>query len=370
MGFRRIDALDYNAIINGAYDFNQRNNGGSSSLSARQYVCQDRWAINRPSSVATAGSINATPQTDLPPGQSMGKSCRLVCNTIATTTTFHTYDQRIEGIWAQPLIGKKCVYQFWAKSNVDRNLNLSFIQNGSNSRRIGSDFVTESGLVWKKYQYAVDFGASGILDPIVDINNAVEVRFELGQIGQTTGSVNDQWVDGSTGPFFVAGKDTFMDDPTNELHFWGHVMRPVTDEQFNTVANGGEIDMDFSRAGGDYPGELMLCQRYFEKSYRIGQPVGAAGDFQGAARVRATGAVNSTTLFFPMAFNTPKRSTLPLILIYNPSSGALGAYNDSTAANVSSGASTRSNFQWTWRTNVTVTVNSLYSFHWTSDAEL
>ena len=305
----RFDRIDYNGIINGAYDYAQRRTSGNQSLSAPDYVAHDRFFVNRASSVVNAGQINISAQADLPPGvANYGGSARLLCNEVGITNNFNNYGHYIEGLYAAPLIGRKCVYQFWAKSNVAKNFNFVCAQNGSVNRRIGFDFQTETGLSWKKYQIPIDLSASGVGLPVLGNTASIELSFQLHNIGQATGAVNGAWVD-NVGPFYVAGKDSFLDNLSNELHFAYHLIRPVTDDQYQAVLNGEEIEMEHSRTGLTHAGEFSLCQRYYEEVQHA-EAIGQA----------------PATMRFIGPFMTPKRAN-PILGAKSVGSG-IQVFND------------------------------------------
>ena len=73
------------------------------------------------------------------------------------------------------------------------------------------------------------------------------------------------------------------------------------------------------RSFGD---ELVLCQRYFEKTYAQEVALGNASNFSGAYSAR-DGTASSVARYYPFNYKITKRAT-PTITVYNPSTGDTG----------------------------------------------
>lgn len=115
--------------------------------------------------------------------------------------------------------------------------------------------------------------------------------------------------------------------------------------------------------------ELMLCQRYFEKSYEIGTAPGSATSTNGHYSASTGGArtgwhipyavvkrVNPTVTFWDFAGNVGRTTQC------DPTTGAKANNSNNIATN--SGGTTAIELE------IGVTANAYYAVHWTSSAEL
>jgi hypothetical protein len=117
-----------------------------------------------------------------------------------------------------------------------------------------------------------------------------------------------------------------------------------------------------------FPQELLLCQRYYEKSYDVADPPGAVANNSGNARAfPVTNAAFRQNIFFKV----PKRA-LPTITYYNPVSGAAGqiafGWGASNTTNVlyeEVGTS-----KWTAGSNTAQATYPDAYFHWTANSEI
>lgn len=112
--------------------------------------------------------------------------------------------------------------------------------------------------------------------------------------------------------------------------------------------------------------ELTLCQRYYEKSYNIGQAPGAVS---GAGREEEFR--NQTTgilQYGAVRFKVSKRTT-PTITIFNDTSGnnGSGTQNDGSAVAITSSNVGENGFRTNWTNGV-----GLFgaAYHWTANSEL
>ena len=83
----------------------------------------------------------------------------------------------------------------------------------------------------------------------------------------------------------------------------------------------GDTASDFAHMS--FGQELVLCQRYFEKTYAQDIALGNASNFNGSYTSR-DGTASSVVRYYPFNYKITKRAT-PTITIYNPSSGATGS---------------------------------------------
>jgi hypothetical protein len=97
---------------------------------------------------------------------------------------------------------------------------------------------------------------------------------------------------------------------------------------------GSSASVPFNRAGYDYAGELLKCQRYYEKLYDLDVAPGSAG----AVGQRTTAADSGGNLRFTSLFTVQKRVPPTTIKSYNPSTGAIDCVQDVAGGTNKTGA--------------------------------
>ena len=121
------------------------------------------------------------------------------------------------------------------------------------------------------------------------------------------------------------------------------------------------------------PLELLMCQRYFEKSFPMAvAPAQNTGSFvDGAYAVQTVGASQSSG-FGDVTFKVTKRA-VPGIVFFNPSAADAQARNRSVAASTSSLAISEvgeRSFSASYTSGAGTAATSANVFHWTASAEL
>ncbi|MBB6731885.1 hypothetical protein [Cohnella zeiphila] len=114
--------------------------------------------------------------------------------------------------------------------------------------------------------------------------------------------------------------------------------------------------------------ELLLCQRFYEKSYDLSTKPGTAVSLAGSDM---GGALDTASLTFSTPFKVRKR-TSPTIQVYADDGTAGAIRNVSTSSNVTSaviGQYNEKSFRVFFNTSV-LTAGNLVGYHWTADAEL
>jgi hypothetical protein len=118
--------------------------------------------------------------------------------------------------------------------------------------------------------------------------------------------------------------------------------------------------------------ELLMCQRYYEKSYAYGVSVGATDNNDSYI-----GYIKSAyDFYFPLVnFKVEKRST-PTFKFYNTQSGAVGTYSEYSADGTVFVANRVIQVAYNGTKSVIIQINGVGvannsgRFHWTADAEL
>ena len=142
----------------------------------------------------------------------------------------------------------------------------------------------------------------------------------------------------------------------------------------------GNVATPFSRAGGDYPGELQKCQRYYEKSYPQ-DVVPQTNTTQGIVQCVDQAATTTSTNGIQVLFKVAKRIT-PTVTPYRRDGSATNPnywqyYNGPTgtyaAITVDPGSKSINGFLPYFNGTASgLTVNNAYTSlgHWVADAEI
>jgi hypothetical protein len=319
-----------NFIINGALDFDQRNASSVASPVAgtgsqtRDYF-MDRWAQAHDES-ATSYQINRaafTPGQTQVPGEPRYYG-HFEINSTGSGGTFLRIDQRIES--ARTLAGRVCSFSGWLRSDADRTVTLSMIQ---------------------------DFGTGG--SPSSDVT-----------VGSISLSVTTTWkrftasfvVPSISGKTFGTNNDDFL-----ELRFALPVNTDLEFDWANISVVEGERPIEYAEIVRSFKEELELCQRYFEKSYNlevVPQTITNVGVYM--SHTSNTGNYGDS-----LDFKVRKR-TNPTATAYNPTTGTSGEFRVG-GSNV---AGTFIDISETGlsKNDTGVVGNSIVRAHWTAEAEL
>lgn len=254
-----------NLIINGAMEVFQRSTGATQTAAARQYLAADRWAVNRQTGAAVPGSINVTQQFDVPApvdGDFHGQaSVRLRCDSVRTTVDpqFHSFEQPIEGLGFRQIRHKKGLFSFYAKSNKLGKYYIKFVNNAGTRTWTENVEITES-LVWRRYDYLIDFAAMDETGNSYDAALGLSVRMMFF-------TSPDKHVALTEGQWNVGGQvDTpadqvdFLDNTANDFFLTNVMLIPLDDGADITKLS----NIPFRRAGRSFNEELAVCQRYFQ----------------------------------------------------------------------------------------------------------
>lgn len=327
----RIDRLEKNYLINGGMDYFQRSETASftvADVGGGTFITADRWSLRR------QGSWNVLPLSQR--SQTRPTEKVLYSNSItgdpANSSSSLSHFQPIESMFARELAGEVVSFSAWVRSESARDarfiLDVPDTQDDYSSSSVAYD-VTQA--------------------EVLTIGDWTLVKFEDISVPLTA-------TRGLRAALLV----------TNMSVTGSSVEHNVT----QLMLNRGPRALDFQRAGLNVIQEEILCQRYYEKSYRRGVRPGNVGDFQGSYRTRVSS--SPTTEFFGVSFNTPKWTSSSTITLYSPDSGASGNYyNDNDSADAAGSSSAQSHYQWTMRTAAsTPGGDDLISFQWTADSEI
>lgn len=335
-----------NRIINGAMVIDQRNAGAA--VTAETYIT-DRWRVWRNETYSIQQS------TDAPTGFSYSLRATKTSTNQSTYAYFITY---IEGFnFADMLFGtanaKAVTLSFWVKSSVAGNYTAGI---GNATGGVGSastsfypaTYTINSANTWEFKTITIQGQTSGTWNGATNAAGA-SVYFNFGASGTATANT---W---QAGDVQVASAGNANLGTTNGATF------AITGVQLEVGTVATSFDFrDFGR-------ELMLCQRYFAKSYNQAIALATPGEFAGAPGrfVDATSNYASVQVFFPVRM----RAT-PTVTIYNPSTGATASLR-SDSANHPAGVSQQGEAGcWFFANDSTITTSVSCRAHYGASAEL
>lgn len=236
----RLDNLDRNFLINGNFDFWQRNTSFASIVQFGYYA--DRWANQ--SAANTSASISR---------QLSGLQSSIYCLRwlAGSVTSRFNMTQAFEGAFANDLKGKSATASLKIRVNTGnvRPYRIRVYTNSVVNTLTGGAFV--------------------LLAETQNINPTLS--FQTFSLNFTV--PNDSTANG----FRVEITDTVSGLATDYVEITDFMIV----ESFNSISN---VPSSYVRAGRDLSGEISLCNRYFEKSYDLDTPLGtvtSAGAFFG-----------------------------------------------------------------------------------------
>lgn len=330
-----------NAIINGNMDVWQREiNAGAST--GNKFVA-DRWLhISTNTTSAVTREEFPLGQTDVPHNPRYFQ--RSVISSVAGAGNFSNLRQRIEGV--ETFAGTTATLSFWAKADslldISTEIKQDFGTGGSPSPVVLSLGVTTHNLTtaWQKFEVVIDI-------PSI--------------IGSTKGTNND---DRLTLLFWFDAGSNF-DARTNSLG-----QQSGTIDIAQVQLESGSIPTEFENRS--ITQELLLCQRYFCKSYSIDVLPGTPSTLgmQTMEETNISNTAHNVYADFPVSMRA-----LPTMVSYSTSGGGGGVVLDVPLGGNRGVAS----FVGSDRTISAITLNSAATgtgsnanlqFQWTADAEI
>jgi len=331
-----------NVLINGDFRIWQRGvvQAEVDNNWLRRYTTADRWfAASKTTKIGNSRQAFTPGQTEVP-GNPRYYS-RYSSNSGLTAESLAYFGQSIEGVGT--FAGQTVTVSFYARGNTAAKLAVNFVQDFGTGGSTAVDTITAPLLdittQWKLYTVTVQL-------PSVT--------------GKTIGSANDHlrirfWMDAGANHAAASGGLTYQT--------WTVDIANVQLEQGGT-ATGFEQRNDAI--------ELVLCQRYYEKSYNLGVVPGTVTR-EGCYN---SGALTTYLLYAPVVrFSQRKRST-PAITFYNTQDGSSGQLSENgqnglhvTNKPASADQIGSMSFE-VFVPNGTATPGNVERFHWTADSEL
>lgn len=316
-----------NKIINGNFDIWQRNSS-MSSTGVGSFAGPDRWITLTDGNDGTGSrqwsrQAFTLGQTDVP-GEPR-YFARFAVTSVYTGATYHRVGQAIESV--RTFAGETVSISGYIKSDASRNITVKLIQNFGTGGTPSSEVETNVGTVsattsWQQFEFSVTLPSISGKILGTDDNDYLLLCFDC------------------------PGNTTFQLD-----------LARIQVEKGSTATDFDERPVTM---------ELILCQRYFEKSYDLDTPPGTATT-TGCEQI--TVPVPGTALMkFPTKFKVRKRA-IPTLKSYSPQSGSSGKL-------YVEGSDRTATYQYVSETSGVIywsnnTSNKNHQrYHWTADAEL
>jgi hypothetical protein len=332
-----------NAIINGAFEINQRNFTSSTAGNIYNF---DRWRQDRDGGTVTISSQAFTLGTAPVAGYEAANFLRTVVAGQSATGHYAVVSQRIEGV--RNFAGQTVTISFFAKAasgspKIGVGVSQGFGTGGSPSAAAdaGAGAITIS-TSWARYSltYAVPSISGKTLGTNLDSYLSIEFWFSAGSTYATRASS--------------------IGIQNNTFDIWG------------IQVEAGSVANPFRINANSLQGELAACQRYYEKSYSL---LVAPGTSTNIDRTQIP-AYTFTTIFgnYTVPFKVPKRATPAMVLwAIDGTVNRVTMVKDDvkTNANTLANAIGQNSFNgWVASGNTSTTTDTPTTFHWAAEAEL
>ena len=239
-----------NRIINGNMVIDQRNAGASVTLNGSESYITDRFACGD----VTDGVFTAQQVTDAPAGFINSLKCTITTADSSLTATQNAYCfQSIEGLNIADLAwgtasAKTVTLSFWVKSSLTGTFGGA-LRNSAANRSYPYSYTISSANTWEQKTVTIVGDTTGTW--LTTNGVGINLQFSLGAGSDRTGTAgawNSNNNVGATGQVQVIGTLNAT---------W-----QITGVQLEV----GTQATTFTTAGGSYGAELVLCQRYFQRT--------------------------------------------------------------------------------------------------------
>jgi len=284
-----------NRIINGAMEIDQRNAGASVTVNNNQQYPVDRFIVQS----STSTQFTAQRSTTAPTGFS---NSLLITTSTANASAFNAVWQRIEANNTKDLdlglaTAKTFTVSFWVRSSVIGTYTF-YAQNSASSYSYVSTYTINVIDTWEYKTITIAAPTAGTW--LTGTNCSLQILWSLGGTGGTTSTLNSWQVanvynaSGATG-IYNTGSATFY----------------ITGVQVERGSTASSFDYrDFGR-------EVIMCQRYYEKSYNL-DVVPGTNSLPGLTYAGVgSNIVPNNYGFMTMVFRVTKRIN-PTVYIYSP----------------------------------------------------
>jgi len=344
-----IDKRNY--IINGGMDFFQRTTSNAGVVTSQHIADRFRWSVGNMDNLIVTLTRSTTIPTLAESGFQGTYSFKVDTTTVETAIADDesvTISYNMEGYDYAQLKGKAVTLSFWVRSTKTGIHCVSFKNNGSD-RSYVAEYTVSLTDTWEKKTITLVINPTGGTD---NFTNGTGLRISWCLIsGSDFHTTANAW---QTGNFIATASQVNSLDSTSNDFFLTQVQLTV-----------GARSLPFKRSGESITGELILAQRYYEKSYDVDTALASVTN-AGAHLFR------SVVSHLEVIRYTVTKAGLPAVAFYNPATGAAATWRDTTAsANRAAAIDASSSGHTGVACALTGTVagNSVIG-HWRADAEL
>jgi hypothetical protein len=346
-----------NRIINGAMVIDQRNAGASVAFGTTYAYYLDRWQ-----GILASGSGSPTVQQSTSAPTGFNYSLLVTNGTGASPAAGarNAFVYSIEGYNVADLgwgtaNAKTVTLSFWVQSSVTGTFSGAF-QNGTSARSYPFTYTINSASTWEQKTLTVVGDTSGTWN--TTNGNGMQIWFDLGT-GSTYQGTAGAWAAGDYRA--VTGSVKLVSTTSANIY--------ITGVQLEVGSNATSFDYR------PYGAELVLCQRYYEKSYDIGIVPGTSSDAGIRLASNSASFTNgSTTRNFVMSgnFSVIKRASPTIVFYTNAGTvGNIAGYSSATNYAVSSYNGQGQSALGTYITTATsASTSEISTFHFTASSEL
>jgi len=337
-----------NVIINGAMEIAQRGTSFASVASAS--YCLDRWKYYKSGDAVITITQDSDVPTTAQAGCTFAKSLKIDCTTADPTMGAGDYSyiqQAVEGYNFRPLVGQTATLSFWVKA-VKTGTYCVCLYSAAGDQNYIVEYTINQASTWEKKSITLTFDYSGGTWNYTN-GIGVAVAFIL-MMGSTYHGTAETWTE--SGKYSTSNQVNGLDSTDN--NFW------LTGVQLEA----GEVATPFEfRSFGE---ELLLCERYFQKSYELTTAPGTATN-NGMAYVQAP----TTTVTFWVQLRPRMRDDPGTVTAYSPGTGTSAKFRDLTGG-VDVDAVVDASFDETGGLiyGVAAAADRQHSLHYTVSAEL
>ena len=300
-----------NRIINGDMKIDQRNAGASVSVSNGTVTfITDRWNVYED----TSGSMTSQQSTTAPTGFNNSLLLTVTSAGTATASQITRIQQRIEGnniadlAWGSAA-AQTITISFWVRSSLTGTYCVN-IRNSAVDRSYVATYTISSANTWEQKSVTITGDTSGTWLTTNGVGMYVSWDLGSGSNANTTAgswvasdkqntSTQANWIGTSSATFYITGVQL----------------------EIGSTATPFERRM--------YGQELILCQRYYEKSYNINSAPATAQNEGQRVSAGNTGTTTTGEITVSCEFNTRKR-TAPTMVMYD----AVGNSGKCTRTNI------------------------------------
>lgn len=343
-----------NWIINGAFNLWQR---GTSYTSPGDGVClPDRFKHYH----FNDGAVTISRNTDVP-GSSLLPGVQYSYYVDVTTadtsigaSQYEAFQYHIEGYDAYQLYGRTCTLSFWVKSNKTGIYSI-LCRNNGNDRSYIAEYTIYQPDTWEKKTITILINYSGGTNNWTNGKGLV-VGWALACGSTFSTSSLGVWL------------STNMISSTNQVNLMASTSNyfQITGVQLNIGSTAAPF---ISRPMQQ---ELALAQRYYEKSYLLGDPPGTITQVSAAYQPYVGGLASAVYYGGATVFYKVSKRTIPTFHSYSHTTGTIDKITDQFNT-----IDVTPTYYCGGETGILVTgtvnaacVGIAFCYHWTADAEL